>query len=416
MFRLKHEYSGFRFLIAGILALFPLLSTGFRHAAGVLMVLTLALSLVALHYLPRRSLSKDERLVIVVVVAFFISTVASSFSIGWDENAWRGLGIQLRYLCFIPIYLMFRAMRDPLSPFVIGLSLGGCILGLQSIAEVWFEGLLRAEGPYNSPGFLGIHALLTLLVCQYAYLEKGLVIGSRLLILVGALSACVAVVLSGSRSTYITALLLVLVLPMLRRDRNLRVISLSLLSLLILSGIFSELFINQVRNGVWEIKVLLSTSEDLDVLGTVAHRVDMWFASILIVADFPLFGVGWRNFSTFAEPFISQYHLSPVVAATPHPHSAYFNAMASHGLVGLSAMLLLWIVPFFVAWKNQTTCQSQATLVQIFVICFAINSLNEGGTFIYNNTVSIYFFTFAVLFATLNISAIRQAGLAAPKV
>lgn len=416
MLHLNNRHDAFQFLGVGISALFPLLAVGFRHTAGVMLVLTMLLSLAVLRHLPWRPLDKNERLVILVVVVFFISAVASSISIGWDENAWRGLGVQLRYLCFIPIYLMFRAMKDPLSPFLFGLSVGGCILGVQSIAEVWLEGLPRAEGAYNSPGFLGIHALLTLVFCQYAYLERDLVITPRPLLGTGAVAAAVAFVLCGSRSTYITSLLLVLTLLFLGREKSFRMLSVSLSLLLIFAAILSDLFTSQVRDGLSEIHSVLTTPHgELEDLGTVAHRLHMWIASIFIFQEYPLLGIGWRNFSTYAEPLIASKNLSPIIAVTPHPHSTYFNALASHGLLGLVSMLLVWLVPLYIARKNKITSPAQANLLQIFVVCFALNSLSEGGTFIYNNTTSIYFFTFSVLFSTLTVSMFRQARSTSPK-
>ena len=398
---LEQEQSFFGWRTAScvtLVFLFVLLTPTLRHAAGAIYAILFCLSLT---YLPWRTSVfsvTEQKLLCLIVFLLFLAGLGSSLANGWHDNALKGLGVQARYVAFIPIFLMLSTLPNLAKYFWSGLVTGAFVLFLYCSYELWFLGADRVYGPYKSPGLVGLLALIYSTVLLFAAMNPKATRVPSWLLWAAFASAVLSLALSGSRSVFITTVAMSLVMLSLQSSARSRPVSLVILGALTLALSLSEVGARQVFSAAQE---LASNFAAHGEGGSVSQRLDMWAVSLSIFMDHPIWGVGWRNFAAHASPFISMELRHPVLAAAPHPHNAYLNAAVTGGSVGLLTFVLVLVVPYLIAARWQEESPFYSAIARAVLLVFAINSLTEGGTLIYNNTASIYFFLLAVLFALM---------------
>jgi len=96
--------------------------------------------------------------------------------------------------------------------------------------------------------------------------------------------------------------------------------------------------------------------------------------------------------------------IAPSVAKYDHPHSDYFDALSSRGVVGLVALLALFLVPaayFLRAVKNPEDTSHAVGLAGLLLVCgFAIFGLTDT-VFIHSMNISWYVIYIALFMALL---------------
>lgn len=79
----------------------------------------------------------------------------------------------------------------------------------------------------------------------------------------------------------------------------------------------------------------------------VSQRLEMWRAAWILFTQAPLFGVGTGAYQDETGVLVATGKVPPDIADFDHPHSDYFDALSSRGLLGFLALVLLLGVP---AW------------------------------------------------------------------
>lgn len=350
----------------------------------------------------------EKNLLCGMVIALLLSGLGSSFANDWDDNAFRGLGVQLRYLAFIPIFLLLCTLPRASDYFWPGLVVGSILLLLHCSYELLMLGDTRADGPYKSPGLVGLLALIYSTLLLFAALNRRVSKVPQWLIFIGFLSAVISLVLSGSRSTFVTIILTSVIMLVSQKSARSRLVAVVLLGSFTLVLLTSEIGTIQISSAAGEVFLnVMGEARD----GSVLQRLDMWAVSVSIFTEHPIWGVGWRNFASHAAAYVSSEARHPVLAASPHPHNAYLNAVVMGGIVGLISFALVLSVPYAVAFRWRFKSPEYSAMVRAFVLIIAVNSVNEGGTLIYNNTASIYFLLLAVLLALMLTGSCRSSPL-----
>ena len=78
----------------------------------------------------------------------------------------------------------------------------------------------------------------------------------------------------------------------------------------------------------------------------------MWWASVNLFIGAPVFGIGTGAYQVETQKLVASGKAAPDTADFDHPHSDYFDALSSRGLVGLLAFLLLLGVPAWLYTAN----------------------------------------------------------------
>jgi O-antigen ligase len=93
------------------------------------------------------------------------------------------------------------------------------------------------------------------------------------------------------------------------------------------------------------------------------QRYWMYKSALKIFCDYPITGVGQRNFSRVYATYVPEELRDPrtlrddgrVYIGFAHAHSLYLNLMATQGMLGLAAFLWLIAAGVRLAWRNYRT-------------------------------------------------------------
>ena len=387
-------------LTYALLFLFPIAGNSLKSWTGIVFGLLLITALSFYKKIVTR-LSADEKLLLLLIVSIFSTTVISNLANGWDYEQTRGLGIYARWLLVIPIYFLIRAHPQSIFWLANGTAFACLALCAQGIFDVYILNLDRAYGVYDSPGLIGLQSLvfvITLIGAIKLYFsDRKMVVFYSL----GCTAGLASLVLSGSRSTYVTVVLLLLCvfLILFKWKKALAIFGLTAFSLCLLF-IGSNIVANRVQSGLQEAVGYLNNPNPAKVdHGSVGARLEMWKASLLISKENPLLGVGWRNFQESTKPFVAQGAVSVSASQHPHPHNMYFESLVTTGALGLLFTIALFGHTAYIGVRSAAFKPIAGNLLLVFVLAFVFNGINEGGALIYGNALSFFLIYLTVLFS-----------------
>ncbi len=137
---------------------------------------------------------------------------------------------------------------------------------------------------------------------------------------------------------------------------------------------------------------------------SVGQRFEMWRAAWHMFLEHPMLGIGTGAFYEDAQQMAHRGLIAPPAAQYDHPHSDYFDALSSRGVVGLAALLALFLVPaayFLRAVKNSENTSHAVGLAGLLLVCgFAIFGLTDT-VFIHSMNISWYVIYIALFMALL---------------
>ncbi len=354
------------------------------------------------------SLSARERALLKIIALIFSITLLSSVANGWDYQQTKGLGVYIRWLLVIPIYLLIRNCEKSFFWLANGSALASFVLFFQSIYDINFLMKDRVYGVYDSPGLVGIQALVFVITLAGAiaiYCKD-----HRLVFLysLGLFAACACILLSGSRSTYFTLSILVpTVIFMFFKSKNAALI-LGCAAVCFSALFFSSDFLNsRVKSGFIEAKNYFELSNaETSIHNSVGSRFEMWKVALMVSKEHPILGVGWRNFQKNTTSFAEGGRVSVSATEHPHPHSMYLEALVTTGASGLFLVLTLFIYSVRIGMKASVFNHISGNLLIIFCLAFMFNGINEGGSLIYGNALS-FFLIYLVVFVSFSQSKSR---------
>ena len=146
---------------------------------------------------------------------------------------------------------------------------------------------------------------------------------------------------------------------------------------------------------------------------SVGRRFEMWRAAWHIFLEHPVLGIGTGAFYERAQQMAHRGLIAPSVAKYDHPHSDYFDALSSRGMLGLLALFALLGVPaiYFVrALKSPEDTSHAVGLAGLLLVCgFAIFGLTDT-VFIHSMNISWYVIYIALFLALLKPGSAKAEG------
>lgn len=114
----------------------------------------------------------------------------------------------------------------------------------------------------------------------------------------------------------------------------------------------------------------------------VGLRLEMWTTALHLFHEAPLLGIGTGAYQFGTRALVAQGGAVPYAASFDHPHSDYLEALASRGLVGFLALLILLAVPGWVSWKRLDSMDPKITGAAlsglVVVLGYAVCALTES--------------------------------------
>jgi len=397
--------AAFRGLCIALVFAFPALVLVASDIGSVFFFLLALLGLAAL-IIPstRAPLPREVKLIFVAMLVFMAVAVLSYLVVDMSEISLKKLGRYARFLLLIPIFYLLRRVRLPHQILWYGCTAGAILAGIAAMDQVWWHVLLapqdRAAGSVH-PIIFGDMALLlgvlSLAGLSYFWQQHRALIALPIL---AALLGLLASFLSASRGGWL-ALPAFTLLFAWYGQRQLRIkpwhyaAAASALCVVVMTAYLVPQTKVQFRidEAAHEVRDYF-TYRIADT--SVGARLEMWRAAWNIFRDHPIVGTGLGDgYVAAKQALIDTGKADIIIAEFNHPHSEYLAALATRGVIGLAALLVLFIMParVFYHWACANDAQKTALgfaglILMVAFIHFGIT----GDTF--DRSLPITFLTF----------------------
>ncbi len=354
---------------------------------------------------------KEEKIILWLFALFFLSFIFSETMNGWIGIKSRWVFLELRYLLFVPIYLMLRNINNIGYVLIKSCVVTGFVLAFHSCYDLLVLEIPRATGVYHHLYFGGVST-----VCLFALLSAE-VYGwtSKYWRIAGSISIflCLfSVIASTSRGSYVAVSFLFLLYPFFNKKITVRTIVVSWMLLIVFSLLLysnSELVKQRVDLGFKQLSDYIQADKDqihdYEIIGSVGVRFEFGKAAILMFMDKPLSGVGRTGFAREVKKLMANGRASRAIGSFADPHNAFFYVLASKGFFGIIIFLSivgLLFYSFFVNWRLTKNIAPKVGLM--FVIGFVIVSLTESASIHRGHWLSFNLLFFVVLYSWRNQS------------
>lgn len=352
----------------------------------------------------RTPLPREVKLIFFAVLGFVAVAVLSYLLVDMSETSLKKLGRYGRFLLLIPIFYLLRRVRLPQQTLWYGCAVGAIVAGIAAMDQVWWHLLLapeeRAAGSVH-PIIFGDMALLlgvlSLAGLNYFWRQHRVLIALPLL---AAPLGMLASFLSASRGGWLALPALALLFAWYEwRHAHIQPRYFAAAAIALSMLVMAAYMVPQtgVQGRVDEARQDIHAYFTYGVADTsVGARLEMWKAALRIFRDHPLFGVGSGDgYLAAKQALVDSGQADKIIIKHSHPHNEYLAALATRGVIGLGALLALFIVParVFFYWARDGVMEQRAAGVAglILMIAFAHFSIT-GDTF--DRSLPITFLTF----------------------
>jgi O-antigen ligase len=380
-----------------LLFLFPLFAVSLRHWASLIFLLLVVLGIFTLKTsLVRVNLRKLEIWLLALLALFFIAYLTSSVINGWDDRDARLLERELRFLLFIPVYLLIRRLPNALDSLGFGAVLAVFLTAFLAPIQVFYLGYGRDIGVYG-PLFTGPITVL-FFITGLAWLHLRAANQYRRLLIALLNVAVIVVAVLCSRSATLGAIFVILVYYVWVA-RNLRdLLVLGFFALVLVIGNETRAISPTASFGVAlaEAKAYLdfqlkhSAEQNPYAESAVGVRLEMLRSVQYFVRDFPLWGVGGYGYQQAVSDYARQGLVSAATATHAHPHNVFAQVLVSKGMVGLAVFgAILGVCGLLLKHKRRKSSDSTiTTLGFIFLLVLIFMNLTESAMVLKGNYIA----------------------------
>ena len=337
----------------------------------------------------RRSI-KDFPKMLLLPIIFYAAHIISAL---YSQNT-RATSFDLEVkLSFLLLPLLFGFQKpDPrinlliiLRLYVFASLISGLILLINNILYYSENGQLLSYMTYSiflHPSYLSMYFTFNILVGVFLLHKKT---GNVFCILFSLLIALINIYFAESKAAIIvTFILLVYVLFSLISHRYRLIASLISLALFVVFLFFANK-IHRFSSIPYVFEHLKETTGHPETaVESTALRVLVWQASLEVIKNNPLIGVGNGDVHTELSKVYKKRNIIHALQINMNAHNQYLETTIALGVVGLILLLAMLFLPLFYV-------QSNTFLLYGFILIIAINILVES---MFNTQAGVIFFTF----------------------
>ncbi|MDR5903054.1 O-antigen ligase family protein [Halomonas icarae] len=292
-----------------------------------------------------------------------LPVVCALFAFLWMlGSSWHGETLQAFQLVWptmlmAPMLLVLLRFPPASAWFWAGALSGGVASGVSSLWQrvVWHE--MRSEGSGNLNAIL--YGNFSLLLAMFCLAGLGWAWGYRrsslwtVALLMGAGGGLLGSILSGTRGGWVTLPALLGVLWWvhgrgLRRTQTLSLVSGGVLALALVIMLPQTGVQQRIAGGLEHATRYLQGERSVET----GARLEIWRGAIMLIAERPVYGWGSRESRVELERLGADGQLDPRVAGYAHAHSDLLDAWVRRGLLGVLALLMLYLVPVVLFWTG----------------------------------------------------------------
>jgi O-antigen ligase len=371
----RNDIAGVRILAPALAFLLPFMSLTVKGGLHIAQLVILVIALWLLNKGLADFYARQARTIRWVVAGFGGYFLISLLRLVYFQQSMNTLDGPLRLLLALSCIGVIACLKPDVRWFWLGLCTGTIGAGLIALVQRFAFGMERVEGFTHHPitfGDLSV-ALGVMSLCALSGLRT-----SRLawLPVLALLSGVLAAVLSGSRGAWL-GLLLVL-LPLLKFGGKMQGRLLWCSSGLVLLACVGAYFLpaTGVARRVAEAVSDVNQYVVLRNPGTnVGVRLELWKASLMMIAEHPWLGVGRDAFHSTLQALAAQGRLQHSVALDySSSHNDVLHTLATGGIVDFSFLLLMYAGPLLFFWKVLKHSDGERAALGlagvVLVICF----------------------------------------------
>ena len=405
MFDLKHDKLA---LFINVCVGFFFLSAltfqgGYNVAPMALMLLGLGYSVYCLFKKMPFALTKEAKWLIWTLLFYF-----SVFVLSWliHDGKIRELDNPSRVLLFIPVLLLLLHIPPRLNMVLYAIPLGSMIAGITAIYD---KLVLHSEMAFSSRimHIQGGDISMSLGMFSFAigfYFFQKTQLKLTALCIFAALCGVLGSILSTARGGWVGVPFILIFMLWTYRQYLSKRFFLGLFSILVIAGFgVSQLPNNRIAERIAAAEHDISAYlQKNDGSTSVGARFDMWKSALLMAQEKPLLGWGVQGVSEKRKQQFEQGLISEYASIFNHAHNQYFDDLSKRGIVGLLALIGVFLVPFCVFWRDLKSANAELKLAGLLGVVHILSVMFYGlsqGFFSHNSGNIFYFFLVIVFYA-----------------
>lgn len=228
--------------------------------------------------------------------------------------------------------------------------------------------------------------------------------------LIAALSAMIASFLTGARGAWVSVPFVLIIIFWLNRKNLSKWLTISVALIFVIGGLAaSNMIKNRIAEAQNDITVYMEHNDGNTSLGA---RFDMWKSAVLGIQEKPIFGWGLQGVKEMRKQHFAEKKISQYAADFDHAHNQFLHDGSARGLLGLAALLAIFLVPLNIFRKNLSLAPtgSLANLWGVMGISHILLTmsycLSQG--FLSHTSGAMFYFVTVILFIGLQKNAINQ--------
>jgi len=334
-------------------------------------------------------------------IMLFSIIIADGFSAEFHH-----LGRKLHFLLAPLIALTLFQINLPLKKLLLSIKIGLIIIGIIAISQILLslnsDTTLGKVGMMNANIFGDITVVMLFMAITQAFIETP---KERIITFLSVLAGVGAIVLSSSRGSWLSLIILLVIYisliykPFLKNNK--RKLSLFLILSIIFGLVATQTNIKErVVKATTEVQNWNSGDESNTSNGL---RLQIWSASLNAAQKSPWVGYGYRN----ANKVVSEYapNNKKTIRGKSHLHNEYITNLVSAGVIGLLMLLILLFKPMIVFYQQLNNKDTYYYSMMGIILC--IGYVTFGFTHVAFGEEHIN--AFYVLFMALLLPKVSQA-------
>ena len=301
-----------------------------------------ALSLVALPFTWRAwKTSKDVRLLTVVLGTYFASYVVEMV---FHSESFSIIDMPSRVLLAAITLCLLYQFPPKLSWITLSISLGALISGVIAIYFTYALNM-RAFAAYGYMviqiggicAWLGTLSLIAFL--HYVHEKK---LKYAIICAIGSTFAILATLLSGARGAWLlTPFIMILSLWAYKHCLERKKLAVALTAIALILSLAAP----QIKTRIELVFNDLALYKQNQLSTSSGARIEMWKSAILTSLDYPILGAGHDGVEKQKLKQIEKGEITRDILQFKRAHNQYLEELQTKGLVGVLALLVLFLVP-----------------------------------------------------------------------
>lgn len=413
-------------IISLFVASFPVLCLAYGKGYNLSPILLLITALIFCWSFKNIQYTKQVKWIIGTFSAYFLTYLLSMMIHGGKISDFDDVS---RIIFAIPIFLLLLCY-PPRFKFVINsIVIGSFIAGINALICINYFNqnraftnnndifLLKGYMPIQSGDMAMTLGLMSLTIAIYYLKKKNLL--AMTISLVASCFGILASFLSGSRGGWIFLPLALLYLVITNRQlitKKMIITSFATLFIIILGIYNSTNIIHNINNDL-RIKNAfndISNFQKGNSDTSLGIRFELWKSALYTTQEHPILGAGYKERISLRKEWLKEKKITLIPSfLNSHSHNQYLEDLSVRGIIGLVALLAMFITPLSIFIKNAKNVKNKENIV--INQCGAVSIIMMMGycltqSFFKHNSGVIFFPIITVIFMAMSLSMTKNKG------